>query len=111
MTHVVCEPCVNCKYTDCAVVCPVSCFYEGNNMLAIHPVECIDCTLCVPVCPTKAIFAEPDVPSQWQEFVEINARLSQSGEWPQITTQKECMGHLEDGRSKRELLDEGPYTG
>ena len=25
MTHVVCEPCFGCKYTDCVVVCPVEC--------------------------------------------------------------------------------------
>ena len=43
MTHVVCQPCYNCKYTDCVVVCPVACFYEGEQMLYIHPEECIDC--------------------------------------------------------------------
>ena len=40
MTHVVCEPCVDCKYTDCVVVCPVECFYEGEKILYIHPDEC-----------------------------------------------------------------------
>ena len=24
-------------------VCPVDCFYEGENMLVINPEECIDC--------------------------------------------------------------------
>ena len=43
MTHVVAEPCFNCKYTDCVVVCPVECFYEGEAILVIHPEECIDC--------------------------------------------------------------------
>ena len=33
MTHVVCEPCFGCKYTDCVVVCPVECFYEGEKIL------------------------------------------------------------------------------
>jgi ferredoxin len=28
---------------DCVEVCPVDCFYEGENMLVIHPDECIDC--------------------------------------------------------------------
>ena len=32
MTHVVAEPCFACKYTDCVVVCPVECFYEGASM-------------------------------------------------------------------------------
>jgi ferredoxin len=110
VTHVVCEPCINCKYTDCVTVCPVDCFYEGVNMLAIHPGECIDCEACVPVCPTEAIFAEANVPAKWTEFVELNARLAQSG-WPNVTEQKECMGHLEDGKSRRELLDERPFAG
>ena len=110
MTHVVCEPCINCKYTDCVTVCPVDCFYEGANMLAIHPGECVDCTLCVPACPTEAIFAEADVPAKWAEFIELNARLAPSG-WPNVTQQKQCMGHLEDGKSRRELLDEAPFAG
>ncbi|MEO8779312.1 MAG: ferredoxin family protein, partial [Rhodanobacter sp.] len=48
MTHVVTDNCIKCKYTDCVVVCPVDCFHEGTNFLAIDPQECIDCTLCVP---------------------------------------------------------------
>ena len=49
MTHVVCQPCFACKYTDCVVVCPVECFYEGEQMVYIHPEECIDCEACVRV--------------------------------------------------------------
>ena len=58
MAYVVAEPCIKCKYTDCVEVCPVNCFYEGDNFLVIHPDECIDCGACEPVCPTKAIFPE-----------------------------------------------------
>ena len=43
MTYVVTEACIKCKYTDCVEVCPVDCFYEGENMLVINPSECIDC--------------------------------------------------------------------
>src|SRR6516165_5120245 len=46
MTYVVTEACIKCKYTDCVEVCPVDCFYEGENMLVIHPDECIDCGVC-----------------------------------------------------------------
>ena len=53
MTHVVAQPCFACKYTDCVVVCPVECFYEGEQMLYIHPEECIDCEACVPECPGR----------------------------------------------------------
>src|SRR5262249_58450574 len=45
MTHVVTESCIKCKYTDCVDVCPVDCFREGPNMLAIDPDECIDCAV------------------------------------------------------------------
>ena len=37
MTYVVTEKCIRCKYMDCVEVCPVDCFYEGENMLVIHP--------------------------------------------------------------------------
>ena len=54
MTFVVGENCIQCKYTDCVEVCPVDCFYEGPNMLVIHPDECIDCALCESECPATA---------------------------------------------------------
>src|SRR5207302_2149199 len=56
MAYVVCEPCHDCKYTDCVVVCPCNCFYQDDTMLYIDPVECIDCEACVPECPADAIF-------------------------------------------------------
>ena len=72
MTHVVAEPCFACKYTDCVVVCPVECFYEGDQMVYIHPDECIDCEACVPECPVEAIFADTDVPDEEEEWIEKN---------------------------------------
>jgi ferredoxin len=54
MTYVVNESCIKCKYMDCVEVCPVDCFYEGENMLVIHPDECIDCGVCEPECPVDA---------------------------------------------------------
>ena len=76
MTHVVCEPCFGCKYTDCVVVCPVECFYEGEKILYIHPDECIDCEACVPECPVEAIFHEDNVPEEWKPFTQLNAEIS-----------------------------------
>ncbi len=73
MTHVVAEPCFNCKYTDCVVVCPVECFYEGESMLYIHPDECIDCEACVPECPVEAIFHEDNLPDDWTDYTALNA--------------------------------------
>ena len=77
MAHVVTQPCVGCRYTDCVVVCPVECFYEGDQMLYIHPEECIDCEACVPECPVEAIFHEDNVPGEWKSFVELNAKMAQ----------------------------------
>ena len=60
MTHVATDNCIKCKYMDCVEVCPVDCFHEGENMLVIHPDECIDCGVCVPECPAEAIFPDTD---------------------------------------------------
>lgn len=82
MTHVVAEPCFNCKYTDCVVVCPQDCFYEGESMLFIDPSAdggCIDCELCVPECPVEAIFHEDNLPDQWKEYQQLNADMYSTG--------------------------------
>ena len=86
MTFVVTENCIRCKYTDCVAVCPVDCFHEGPNFLAIDPDECIDCALCEPECPAEAIFAEEDVPQAQYQFIALNAELSAI--WPVITQKK-----------------------
>ena len=74
MAHVVTEPCILCKYTDCVDVCPVDCFREGPNFLVIDPDECIDFAVCIPECPTNAIMAEEDVPEDQQEFIALKCR-------------------------------------
>ena len=85
MTYVVTDNCVRCKYTDCVSVCPVDCFYEGENMLVIDPDECIDCGVCVPECPAEAIFPETSELAKW---VEINRKYAK--EWPVITKKKDA---------------------
>ena len=107
MTYVVTESCIQCKYTDCVDVCPVDCFVEGPNFLAIDPEECIDCTLCVAECPVEAIFAEDDVPEDKQEFIEINAKLAKV--WPIISSRKDPLPDADkfaNETHKRELLIE-----
>jgi ferredoxin len=89
MTYVITENCIQCKYTDCVDVCPVDCFVEGPNFLAINPDDCIDCTLCVAECPAEAIFAEDDVPANQQHFIELNERLAKT--WPIISARKEAL--------------------
>lgn len=81
------KPCVNCRYTDCVVVCPVECFYEGENMLYIHPDECIDCEACVPECPVEAIFHEDNLPEEWTSYTALNAEMSLKT--PNITEKKD----------------------
>ncbi len=107
MTYVVTENCIQCKYTDCVDVCPVDCFVEGPNFLAIDPDECIDCTLCVAECPAEAIFAEDDVPADQQEYIALNARLAKV--WPTITTKKDALPDADQQngvKGKRGLLVE-----
>ena len=81
MTYVVTEACIRCKYMDCVEVCPVDCFYEGENMLVIHPDECIDCGVCEPECPPEAIL--PDTDPTAENWLELNRQYSES--WPNIT--------------------------
>ena len=83
MTFVVTENCIKCKYTDCVEVCPVDCFYEGQNMLVIHPDECIDCALCEPECPATAIVAEGELDEASAHYLELNAELAAI--WPNIS--------------------------
>jgi ferredoxin len=73
MAFVVCEPCRDCKYTDCVVVCPCDCFYQDDRQLYIDPENCIDCDACVPECPVEAIFADTNVPSPWSGYIQLNA--------------------------------------
>jgi ferredoxin len=93
MTYVVTDNCIKCKYTDCVEVCPVDCFHEGPNFLAIDPDECIDCTLCEPECPAEAIYSEDDLPGDMMHFLDLNAELSQK--WPVITEMKDAPADAE----------------
>ena len=77
MTYVVTEACIRCKYMDCVEVCPVDCFYEGENMLVIHPDECIDCGVCEPECPVEAII--PDSEAAAERWLELNRDYAATG--------------------------------
>lgn len=93
MTFVVTDSCIRCKFTDCVEVCPVDCFYEGENMLVIHPDECIDCGVCEPECPVEAIKPESEDLLNW---VEINREYALK--WPNITTKKDPLPEAEEYR-------------
>ena len=88
MTYVVTEACIRCKYMDCVEVCPVDCFYEGENMLVIHPDECIDCGVCEPECPAEAII--PDSETAAERWLALNREYSAS--WPKIPAKSRARG-------------------
>jgi ferredoxin len=73
MAHVVTELCVNCKYTDCVVVCPMECFYGDERQLYIAADDCIDCGACVPECPVEAIYWDVNVPPRFTSYIQLNA--------------------------------------
>lgn len=99
MTHVVTENCIKCKHTDCVEVCPVDCFYEGPNFLAINPDECIDCGVCIAECPVEAIVQDDDKNVEDMQFwINLNARLA--GKWPSITKRKAALPDAEEWKDK-----------
>ena len=103
MTFLVTERCIKCKYTDCVEVCPVDCFYEGENMLVINPDECIDCGVCEPECPVQAI--KPDTGSDLEDWLSLNTEYSKV--WPNINKRKEPLSDAkkwEEVSAKRELF-------
>lgn len=91
MTHVVTDICIKCKYTECVTVCPVNCFYEGENMLVINPEECIDCGVCIAECPVNAIVPESE---KVLDIMEINSIYSK--QWPNITVAKKPLNTAEE---------------
>jgi ferredoxin len=96
MTYIVNDNCIRCKYTDCVEVCPVDCFYEGENMLVIHPDECIDCGVCEPECPIEAIL--PDTDSEAKKWVEMNREYAEK--WPNITRKKDPLPDADEWKDK-----------
>lgn len=82
MAYVITEACIGVKDKSCVAVCPVDCIHEKvaegedgatYDMLLINPDECIDCGLCEPECPVTAIFADSDVPKQYEHFIKLAA--------------------------------------
>ena len=98
MPYVVNQKCIKCKYTDCVEVCPVDCFYEGENMLVIHPDECIDCGVCEPECPVEAI--TPDSDDIAKDWIDINKKFSEK--WPNISEKKQSFTKEEQDKWAKE---------
>ena len=132
MAYVVADPCVKCKYTDCVAVCPVDCFYEGKNSVAINPDECIDCGACEPECPTTAIFEESELPAKWAIYKDLNALVTgikkaedvkdklpaalqsvadTAEPWPNITEQKKPLPGADEAAKEENKLAQFDLTG
>jgi NAD-dependent dihydropyrimidine dehydrogenase PreA subunit len=75
MAYVITSPCIDVKDGACQVACPVECIYEGGRMMYIQPDECINCGLCLSVCPVMAIYDEEDVPAPETPFTAANAEF------------------------------------
>ena len=104
MTHLVTENCINCKHSDCVEVCPVDCFYEGENFLSINPDECIDCGVCIPECPVDAIVADSDLPEE-QRIIWLDINTRTSAVWPQITRKKDPLPDHEYWNGKPDKIN------
>lgn len=101
MTYLVNDKCIKCKFTDCVEVCPVDCFYEGDNMLVINPDECIDCGVCEPECPVGAIIEDTeDIGDKWYKLNE-----EYSNKWPNITKKKDPLPDAEKYENEENKLE------
>jgi len=107
MTYIVNDACIKCKYTDCVEVCPVDCFYEGENMLVIKPNECIDCGVCEPECPADAIKPDTNMTEADKFWLKMNTEYAEK--WPNITTKKDALPEADEYNP--ELGYKGDYKG
>tara|TARA_Y100001970_G_scaffold294349_1_gene451235 strand:+ start:17682 stop:18023 length:342 start_codon:yes stop_codon:yes gene_type:complete len=103
MAYMVTEACIRCKFQDCVEVCPVDCFYEGKNMLVIHPDECIDCGVCEPECPVEAIIPDTGGDEESVKWLEVNRKFAET--WPNITVKGEVPDDAENYREEGEKFD------
>lgn len=102
MTYVVTEACIGCRHTDCIQVCPVDCFHEGVNFLAIDPERCVDCGLCEVECPVAAIVAEGDLAHEQLHWLALNEELARC--WPPITQRKPALPDAADWAARPDKL-------
>src|SRR3546814_3368964 len=78
-----------CSSDLCVEVCPVDCFKQGRHFLVIDPLQCIDCGVCIPVCPVNAIYPSEQIPPDQQDFIALNASLANDPAWGTILFKQE----------------------
>jgi len=73
------EPCINCGL--CRRACPtetIHFFTTGRRTHVVDPAGCIDCDICVPICPENCIVNDADythVPT------ELEAAKARARDW------------------------------
>ena len=102
MTYVVTEACIGCRHTDCIQVCPVDCFHEGVNFLAIDPERCVDCGLCEVECPVAAIVAEGELAHDQLHWLALNEELARR--LPPITRRKPALPDAAEWAARTDKL-------
>ena len=105
MTYIVTDECINCKYQDFIEVCPVDCFYEGENAIVINTDECIDCGVCEPECPVGAI--KPATIQNADFWIQLNQKYAEV--WSNILVKGNALPKADfwaDNKNKLSLLSE-----
>ena len=76
MPYVITEPCIGVKDASCVDVCPVDCIHSTDDspQYYINPDQCIDCAACEADCPVQAIFPQDELPDNWKQYTELNAK-------------------------------------
>ena len=91
MIYVVTEACIKCKYMDCIEVCPVDCFYEGENMVSSIPTN-------ASTAASANRSARPGHRARHgkghKKWLELNRTLSTS--WPNITRKGKAPADADD---------------
>ena len=81
MTYVIAEPCIGTKDNSCVEVCPVDCIhptpdepdYDERGDAPHRPGRVHRLRRLRRGMPVDACFAEDQLPSEWEKYVQLNA--------------------------------------
>jgi ferredoxin len=101
MPIVVTDNCLGCRFTECVMVCPVSCFHGDETMLYINQELCIECGACIAVCPVHAIFDSANLPEDKSGWLAINQERAAA--CPNVSVKQIPLPTAEGRRRDRDL--------